>query len=91
MAKVTLEFDSYEDAEELKDAMDGTKNAAIIDEIWSQCFRPAFKHGYSVGKIQELIEMDIMEYKDENGESGNYALDLIDMISDIYRDVARDE
>jgi len=46
MSKVTLTFDTYEDREELADALNGTKNAAKLEDIWEECFRKNNKHGY---------------------------------------------
>lgn len=90
MAKITITFDSYEDQEELKDALAGTKYAGQLEDIWSQCFRPAIKHGYSQKHIQDIIEMSIMEYINEDGDNENYALDLIDYIGAIYNEILID-
>lgn len=90
MSKITLTFDSYEDSDELRDALNGTKNAAKLEEIWMKCFRPAFKHGYD-SDIQKIIDMDIMEFTDEHGDRQNHALDLIEKLGFIYLRIQNDE
>ena len=89
MAKITLTFDSYEDKEELEDALNGSKNAAIIEDIWNRCLRPAFKHGYAK-HIQDIIEDPKMDYILNDGSIGNHALDLIEKLADIYHEVVND-
>lgn len=48
--KAKLEFDlnDYEsnDREEFKHAVNGHKYRMVLDEVWQQCFRPNYKHGY---------------------------------------------
>jgi hypothetical protein len=50
-----------------------------IDEIWNQCFRPAFKHGYGNREIQDLID-----------KIGQDAIDLIRLIGEEYQGVKND-
>jgi hypothetical protein len=47
MAKVTLEFDSVEQAAELKAALDGYKWAVVLWEL-DQALRQTTKHGFSL-------------------------------------------
>lgn len=54
--KATLEFNLPEEQEEFRDAVNGTKNQIILDEIWIEVFRPFYKHGYNDPKIQKLID-----------------------------------
>jgi hypothetical protein len=76
--KATLTFNLPEEQEEFQNAVDGTKNKYIIDEIYQHVFRPAFKHGYNsrYGKLQELSDRDI---------------EVIEILADIYREVIRED
>ncbi len=69
MAKVILEFDSHEDAEELENCMNGGRYKSQLEDIWGVVFRGRYKHGYDNPRLNELIEsspevneaMDILE------------------------------
>lgn len=74
--KIILEFD---DKEEALDAMNGTKYLCQIEEIWDECFRPCFKHGYEP-RIEAMIE--------ECGRDN--AHDLIEAIAEIYLEVVKE-
>ena len=53
--KAKLEFDLSDPIEEkeFRDAINGTKYKLALEEIWTECFRPLFKHGYNDSKIDE--------------------------------------
>ena len=91
MAKIILEFDSYEDAEELKDALAGTKNADKLEDIWLQCFRPARKYGYSNKQINEILDNPKLDYIQNSGEIGNLGYDLIELIAEIYLEIKNED
>jgi len=95
MAKIILEFDSYEDAEELKDALAGTKNAGKLEDIWMECFRPARKYGaYNSSKINEILEkIEKLQgsTEDDMGYIPNLGIDLIDLISEIYLEIRNED
>lgn len=57
-----------------------------LDEIWNRIFRPAFKHGYPDKIIEDLIEK-CGSYTDENGYEASYGLDLIDALSELYKEI----
>lgn len=58
MTKVIIEFDKYEDKEDLEDALNGTKYKIQLDDLWSSLFRPRHKHGYSSKRVNELLESE---------------------------------
>ena len=56
--KVTLEFDSFENAEELEDAMNGSRYKLTLEEMWDKIFRPRHKHGYNDPELNKLLESE---------------------------------
>jgi hypothetical protein len=68
MAKVTLEFDSIEDQEDLKAALYGWKYQFVIDEL-DQYYRSIYKYSEIDSEIQmaELVRAKIREIMHDNG------------------------
>lgn len=68
MAKVTLEFDSIEDQDDVKYALYGWKYAFVIDEL-DQYYRSIYKYSEIGSEIQmaELVREKIREIMHENG------------------------
>jgi len=68
MAKVTLEFDSLEDSDDVKYALYGWKYALVIDEL-DQYYRGIYKYSEIGSEIQmaELIREKIREIMYQNG------------------------
>ena len=54
--RATLEFDLPEEREEFHMAVKAGALAAAIEEIRTQVFRPARKHGYADGTISDIIK-----------------------------------
>lgn len=84
--KVILEFDRYVEAEELDAALNGGKYKDKLDEVWNNVFRPYHKHGYSNGRIQEILACD------ENGNPKHpEAHELLDFLETLYRETVYEE
>jgi hypothetical protein len=68
MAKLTLEFDSIEDIEDLKCARYGWKYAFVIDEL-DQYYRSIYKYSDIGSEIEmaELVRAKIREIMHDNG------------------------
>ena len=68
MAKVTLEFDSIEDSDDVKHALYGWKYALVIDEL-DQYYRGIYKYSEIGSEIQmaELVREKIREIMQQNG------------------------
>ena len=68
MAKVTLEFDSIEDSEDIKYALYGWKFAFVIDEL-DQYYRSIYKYSDIDSEIEmaEKVRDKIREIMHENG------------------------
>lgn len=68
MAKVTLEFDSIEDSDDVKYALFGWKYALVIDEL-DQYYRGIYKYSDAGSEIQmaELVREKIREIMHNNG------------------------
>jgi hypothetical protein len=68
MAKVTLEFDSIEDSEDLKCALYGWKYAFVIDEL-DQYYRSIYKYSEIGSEIEnaEKVRDKIREIMYQNG------------------------
>lgn len=68
MAKVTLEFDSIEDSEDLKCALYGWKYAFVIDEL-DQYYRSIYKYSDIGSEIEmaEKVRNKIRQIMHENG------------------------
>lgn len=88
MSKVILEFDTYEDREEMKAALAGSENAVKLHDIWEKCFRPNRKNGYNNPKIEAILNNPKLKYTinhdGHNFEDVNLGYDLIELISEIY-------
>ena len=68
MAKVTLEFDSIEDSEDVKYALYGWKYAFVIDEL-DQYYRGIYKYSEIGSEIEmaEQVRNKIREIMHDNG------------------------
>ena len=68
MAKVTLEFDSIEDQEDIKYALYGWKYALVIDEL-DQYYRSIYKYSDIGSEIEmaEKVRDKIREIMHQNG------------------------
>jgi hypothetical protein len=68
MPKVTLEFDSIEDSEDLKCALYGWKYALVIDEL-DQYYRGIYKYSEIGSEIEnaEEVRNKIRQIMHENG------------------------
>lgn len=68
MAKVTLEFDSIEDSEDLKFALYGWKYEFVIDEL-DQYYRSIYKYSEIGSEIEnaEKVRNKIREIMHNNG------------------------
>jgi len=68
MAKVTLEFDSIEDQEDLKAALYGWKYHIVIDEL-DQYYRSIYKYSEIGSEIEmaEKVRDKIREIMHDNG------------------------
>ena len=68
MAKVTLEFDSIEDSEDVKYALYGWKYAFVIEEL-DQYYRSIYKYSDIGSEIEmaEKVRDKIREIMHQNG------------------------
>ncbi len=68
MAKVTLEFDSIEDSDDIKYALYGWKYAFVIDEL-DQYYRSIYKYSEIGSEIEmaEQVRNKIREIMHDNG------------------------
>ena len=68
MAKVTLEFDSIEDQDDIKYALYGWKYALVIDEL-DQYYRSIYKYSDIGSEIEnaEQVRNKIREMMHDNG------------------------
>lgn len=68
MAKVTLEFDSIEDSDDIKYALYGWKYAFVIDEL-DQYYRSIYKYSEIGSEIEnaEQVRNKIRQIMHENG------------------------
>ena len=68
MAKVTLEFDSIEDSDDVKYALYGWKYALVIDEL-DQYYRGIYKYSEIGSEIEnaEEVRNKIRQIMHENG------------------------
>jgi len=53
--KAYLVFNLPEERPEYDDAINGTKNAIIIEDIWNNVFRPYYKYGYKDEELNKLL------------------------------------
>jgi len=87
--KITIEFDGYEEREDLNDALKGGEYKSKLDEIWQELFRPRHKHGYSDSDINNLLGLHVSE---EEMQATHIACNaLMDAIEKIYQRVVSEE
>lgn len=87
--KVILEFDGYEESEEMHLAINGSKYKSQLEELWQEMFRPRYKHGYNDAEINTLIGYDVSE-KDE--QAAHIACNqLMDKLEAIYQKITNNE
>jgi hypothetical protein len=84
--KVILEFDKYEDAEELDNALNGSKYRSQLEDIWNNVFRPYHRHGYGNERIREILA-----YDEDGTPKHPEAHELLDFLEAIYRETVYDE
>lgn len=77
MPKAILEFNLPEETEEFNDARNGALYKIALDDIWDQCFRPHFKHGYQDDRINTLLENEA-------------CVELLEKIAEIYSSIRRE-
>jgi hypothetical protein len=67
MSKVILEFDSFEDAEEIKDCMNGSKWHMLVVEL-DNYYRNIYKHSDNVEDVEsaEKVRDKLRELLDDN-------------------------
>lgn len=88
MPKAILEFNLPEETEEFRHAINGSKNACILEDVTTQVFRPARKHGYSNANIVQMIQHINTKLGDD---SEVYAEDLIGALEHLYNQVVNGE
>jgi hypothetical protein len=84
--KVTITFDSYEEAEELENALNGGKYRSQLEEIWNNVFRPYHKHGFNNERINELLASN-----DDDTPMHPEVHELFDYLEARYRETVYDE
>lgn len=73
---LTISFDEHE-LDDMLDYIHAKDNKYKLDQVWDECFRPMFKHGYKEEWITNLIE--------DCGHENAYS--LIKAIGVIYQQV----
>jgi len=58
--KVTMSFNDDEQ-EDARVALNGHKYKECVEEIWEQCFRKAFKHGYGIELLDSNVAYPIID------------------------------
>lgn len=74
-----LKFNLPEEQEDFKDAINGSDWHLKFDEVWEQCFRPYYNHGYSDTRLAALVK--------ENPAVGT----AIELLGEIYQRIRKDE
>lgn len=77
IAKLEFDLDKPEDRESFRRAMKADSLAWAIDDIWTNVFRPAHKHGYPA----EYVFLQDLSLRD---------LEIIEGMANIYRKVLED-
>jgi hypothetical protein len=83
--KVVIEFNSWEEADELDAALNGSKYKDKLDEIWNQLFRPSHKHGYGNARINEILACN-----DDGTPKHPEVHELLDFLEAQYREVVHE-
>jgi hypothetical protein len=82
MPKHIIEFNLPEESEELKITLQAMENSIRIEDIWNECFRPCFKHGYADEEMNELLG---------NKDYGDKVYRAVEILADIYRRTKRED
>lgn len=93
--KATLSFNLPEEQEEFQAAVDAGKYRAALWEISQRVFRPARKHGYPVGPIQELLDKAdsctiSLKLGDDDYEVG-VGTELISQLEKLFYEILQEE
>jgi hypothetical protein len=84
--KVILEFNSFEEAEELENALNGGKYRSQLEEIWNNVWRPFWKHGYANERINELLASN-----DDGTPKYPEVHELFDYLEARYKETVNDD
>lgn len=94
MPKATLTFQLPEESEEFKVATIARSLASALWDVRQEIFRPARKHGYSEGKVHNLItKLDELARKDAGIEEGDCftpyegATELIGYLEELFTEI----
>lgn len=97
MPKATLTFNLPEESSEFQTAVKAGSMASALWEIKQDLFRPARKHGYMDGEIQELmLKLDELARKDADPTGDNMhveykgASDLIGLLETMFYRILND-
>ena len=65
-AKLIFDLDDPEEKEKFEDAVQGSFYKTKLENVYTEIFRPAFKHGYSEPNINELLQRseDVQKFVD---------------------------
>ena len=78
--KVKFEFDHEDvyDREKLETMLKASKIEVALEEIWQQCFRPNYKHGYNDDIFKTLTK-----------RQGNLIHKVIDCLAEKYQEIIK--
>ena len=87
--KITIEFDGYEEREELQDALKGGEYKSKLDDLWQVLFRPRHKHGYNDSDLNALLGLNLSE--EEMLIQHTACNVLMDKLEKLYNEAVKDE
>lgn len=82
MPTVTLTFNLPEEQEEFDLAIHGSDAATALEQVRSEIFRPARKHGYSEERIRKFIDRINMQFPE-----GGVAEEFIGLLEDRFTEI----
>lgn len=88
--KATLHFncDTLEGRSAARRALNADRAYLVLGEIYTEIFRPAFKHGYEDCRIQDLCNRIDRALGEQPGASDpDRAAKLIEMLLEKYREI----
>lgn len=93
--KATLSFNLPEERDEFETAVNAGKYRSALFEIAQRVFRPARKHGYPVGPVQDLLDKAdsctvSLKLGDDDYEVG-VGTELISQLEKLFYEILQEE
>ena len=87
--KAYLIYDIPSESEEFNNAVNGSKYAGQLEDVWNLIYRPRGKHGYNDQIINDLLGLNVPESEETEIHKACHL--LMDRLELIYQHIKSDD